>query len=51
MGNFQSVLEEVRALVQDKIKNSEKLPSYMLEKQLYFILDELDKMERIKKYP
>lgn len=48
MTDFQSAVEEVTALVQDKLKNKGDRPNYMLEKQLYFILDELDKMERIR---
>lgn len=50
MENFQSMLEEVKVLVRDAIENSEKRPKYMLEKQLYCILDELDKMERIRNF-
>ena len=48
MKNFQSMVEETRALVQEEIQNNDNRPSYILEKQLYLILDELDKMERIR---
>lgn len=45
---FQSMLEEVKTLVQNEINNPEKRPDYMSERQLRFILAELDKMGRIK---
>ncbi len=38
MEKFQYMMEEVRALVQEEIKNRENRPDYMLEKQLYGIL-------------
>lgn len=48
MKSFQSMVEETRILVQAEIKNKENRPSYMLDKQLYTILEELDKMENIR---
>ena len=48
MEKFQYMMEEVRDLVQEEIKNRENRPDYMLEKQLYGILDELDQMEKIR---
>lgn len=48
MTNFGSMLEEAKALVQDEINNPEKRPDYMSETQLYSILDELNKMGRIR---
>ncbi len=46
--DFQSMIEEVRIHVQEEINNKDTRPGYMSEKQLCFILDELDKMERIR---
>lgn len=46
--NFQEMLEETRALVKGNLVNRDKCPSYMSEKQLMFILAELDKMERTR---
>lgn len=43
MANFQSVLEEARTLVKENLANRDRCPSYMSEKQLTFILDELAK--------
>ena len=48
MKDFQSLVEETKVLVQKGIENKDNRPDYILEKQLYFILDELDKMERIR---
>lgn len=48
MKNFQSMIAEIKALVQEEIDNKDNRPDYVLEKQLYSILDELDKMERIR---
>lgn len=48
MKSFQMVLEETRRLVKENLTNKDRLPSYMSEKQLIFILDELNKMERIR---
>lgn len=48
MEKFQCMMEEVRALVKEKIENRDHRPDYMLEKQLYAILDELDQMEKIR---
>lgn len=48
MENFDAMLEEVKALVQDKINDPEKRPDYMSETQLCAILNELDKMGRIR---
>lgn len=48
MANFQSMVEEVKALIQKELKNKDNRPSYMLEKQLYLILDEVEKMEKIR---
>jgi len=48
MKNFQTALEETRTLVKENLTNRAGLPSYMSEKQLTFILDELSKMERIR---
>ena len=48
MKDFQSLVEETKVLVQKEIENKDTRPDYILEKQLYFILDELDKMERIR---
>ena len=47
MDEFQSMVEETKALVQKEIKNKDNRPDFILEKQLYLILEELDKMERI----
>ena len=48
MDEFQSMVEETKALVQKEIKNKDNGPDFILEKQLYLILEELDKMERIR---
>lgn len=48
MANLQSMVEEVKALIQKELINQDERPDYMLEKQLYQILDELDKMERMR---
>ncbi len=48
MKNFQMVLEETRTLVKESLTNRDRRPSYMSEKQLIFILNELNKMERIR---
>lgn len=48
MEDFQLMLEEVQALVQEAIQNKDNRPSYVLEKQLHFILNELDKMGQIR---
>ena len=48
MENFQVVIDETKALVQEYLTNKDKRPSYMLEKQLVFILIELDKMEQTR---
>lgn len=48
MKDFQSMVEETKVLVQKEIENKGHRPDYILEKQLYFILDELDKMGRIR---
>lgn len=48
MANFQIMVAEVQALVQEELKNKDSRPSYMLEKQLHMILDELNKMEQIR---
>ena len=48
MDEFQSMVEETKALVQKEIKNKDNRPDFILEKQLYLILEELDKMERIR---
>ena len=48
MKDFQSLVEETKVLVQKEIENKDNRPDYILEKQLYVILDELDKMERIR---
>ena len=48
MDEFQSMVEETKALVQKEIKNKDNVPDFILEKQLYLILEELDKMERIR---
>ncbi|MCM1084180.1 MAG: hypothetical protein NC428_11985 [Clostridium sp.] len=48
MENFGSMLEEVKTLVQDEINNPSKRPDYISETQLYAILDELNKMGRIR---
>lgn len=46
MTNFQMILEETRTLVKENLAHRDRCPSYMSDKQLMFILDELDKMER-----
>lgn len=48
MANFHSMVEEVKALVENQIKNKENRPVYILDKQLYSILNELDKMDKIR---
>lgn len=50
MKNFQLLLEETRGLIHEMLKNTNNLPlpDYISEKQLYFILSELDQMEQIK---
>lgn len=45
MENFDEILEEIKVLVREQIMNRDNQPSYMSEKQLYSILDELEKME------
>lgn len=45
MDEFQSMVEETKAIVQKEIKNKDNVPDFILEKQLYLILEELDKME------
>ncbi|MFR2694262.1 MAG: hypothetical protein ACLTBV_30405 [Enterocloster bolteae] len=42
MDEFQSMVEETKALVQKEIKNKDNVPDFILEKQLYLILEELD---------
>ena len=44
MENFQVMMDETKALVQEYLTNKDKRPSYMLEKQLVFVLIEVDKM-------
>lgn len=46
--NFQTMMEETRALVKENLTNKDKCPGYMTEKQLKLILAELDKMEMAK---
>lgn len=46
--DFQSMIEETRVLVQREIENKANRPGYILEKQLYSILEELEQMERIR---
>lgn len=48
MTTFQSMIEEIKIIVQAELKNKDNRPSYMSEKQLCFILKELDKMEQIR---
>lgn len=48
MKNFQLMIQESKTLVQEEIKNKGNRPDYIKEKQLFSILDELDKMERIR---
>ncbi len=45
MKNFQLMVYETKTLVQKEIENKANRPSYISEKQLYMILDELNKME------
>ena len=51
MDEFQSMVEETKALVQKEIKNKDNVPDFILEKQLYLILEELDKMEANQRHP
>ena len=46
--NFQSMMEETKDLVRNKLESEEYRPDHIEEKQLYFILDELEKMEQIR---
>lgn len=46
--DFQSMIEETRVLVQREIENKANRPGYILEKQLYSILEELEQMEQIR---
>ena len=39
MDEFQSMVEETKALVQKEIKNKDNVPDFILEKQLYLILE------------
>lgn len=48
MDQFHEIINEVKSLVENEILNKDTLPEYMSEKQLYFILDELKKMDRIR---
>lgn len=48
MDNFKQMVEETKKLVQEEIKNKDSRPYYMLDKQLFSILEELDKMEYIR---
>lgn len=47
MADFHSMVEEVRTLINAKLRDRAR-PQYMLERQLHAILDEIDKMDRIR---
>lgn len=46
--NFQSMIEDVKSLLQKKLLNKENLPNYMQEKTINLILEELDYMVKIR---
>lgn len=48
MEQFHEIINDVKSLVKNEILNKDTRPEYMSEKQLYFILDELEKMEQIQ---
>ena len=48
MKNFQFEIEKVKNLVLNEIEHKENRPNYILEEQLYLILSELEKMDRIR---
>lgn len=50
MDYFQLMVEDTKRLVRDRIENKDTRPDYVLEKQLYMILGELDKMEQIRNH-
>ena len=48
MGEFEELVMESRHTIQELLRDINDLPSYMLEKQLNFILRELEQMLIIK---
>ncbi len=50
MTEFQAMMEETKALIEENLTNKDKRPSYMLEKQLAFIKTELNKMEQKRNF-
>lgn len=48
MEKFDEIIEETKVFVREQIMNRDNRPNYMSEKQLYSILDELEKMDQIR---
>lgn len=50
MERFHIMIAEARALIKSQMVNKNNRPDYMSDKQLYAILDELEKMDRIRNH-